>query len=116
MSLVKSGEWRIRCVEVNSTPASDDGGFQVLVTTPTEIRLEPAGITFVIQQATARSAVLESRSQIFFADFLVRGDQLTLHLTRPAFQEKITLIATYDSSVNAFEAFPAEVDATAVQS
>ena len=98
MNPIKTGEWRVRLVEVNSRPAGETEKFQTLITTADEIRLEPAGIKFSIQQSTARSAVLESRSQIFFADFSSRGDRLLLNLTRPAFSEKISLLAEYVGS------------------
>ena len=99
MNPLKAGSWRIHSVEVNSQPASENQGFESLIATEDEIRLEPAGIAFRVQQATARSAVLESRSQIFFADFFTSGEQLTLNLSRPAFSERVSLKAVYEPAM-----------------
>jgi hypothetical protein len=97
MNPLKPGIWRIDSVEVNSKAASDCETFRQLLMSEREIRLEPAGITFYFQQATARSAILESRSQIFFADFTTRGQRLTLVLSRPAFSETVSLQATFEA-------------------
>ena len=99
MNPIKCGHWRIASIEVNSQPTHGSEDFHSLVSTADELRLEPAGISFRIQQATSRSAVLESRSQVFFADFFIRGQQLTLNLSRPAFKETISLKAVYETAV-----------------
>ena len=99
MNSIQPGVWRVHTVEVNSKPAGDTQQFAQLISTPKLLRLEPAGITFKFQQARERSAVLESRSQIFFADFSTRGERLTINLSRPEFSEKITLVAVYESGV-----------------
>lgn len=98
MNPIKKGVWQVYSVEVNSKPAGETDQFCTLITTEDAFRLEPAGVQFTIQQSTARSAVLESRSQIFFADFAARGDQLSLNLSRPSLSEKISLKATFSSS------------------
>ena len=100
MNPIKAGHWRIQSVEVNSQPASDNNGFVSLISTPDEIRVEPAGITFDVQQATARSAVLQSRSQVFYADFFTRGEQLILNLSRPSFSEKVSFKATFEPAMS----------------
>ncbi len=94
MNPIRQGRWQVHSLEVNSKPACENDEFRTLETTPDGIRIEPAGIEFTFQQVAARSAVLESRSQVFYADFSIRGDQLTLNLTRPSFQEKVCLKAT----------------------
>jgi len=88
------GNWNIDSVEVNTEPASQDNGFDRLIVERDRIAIEPAGIEFSINQATSKSAILESRSQVFFAEFSQSDDQLTLNLSRPAFRETVRLNAT----------------------
>ena len=97
MNPIKPGVWQVQQVEVNSMPADEAGEFNFLISTPETLRLDPAGIVFKFSQATGRSAVLESQAQIFFADFGIRGDRLTINLSRPAFSERITIVATFET-------------------
>ena len=87
------GAWAITTVQVDRESVSNREGFERLVVTPDWIAIEPAGIEFSVNQSTSRSAVLESRSQIFFAEYFTRNGELTLELSRPAFREKIRLNA-----------------------
>ncbi len=93
MISILPGEWMIRSVSVNSQPASKENGFLTLVSESGVLRIEPAGIVLRINQATDRSAVLESRSQVFFADYFTRGNELTLNLSRPQFAETVSITA-----------------------
>lgn len=88
-----TGSWRIESVQVNAETVVDEG-FDRLVVGPSQIAIEPAGIRFEVSQSTPKSAVLESRSQIFFAEYFKRDDQLTIELSRPSFSEKVRLNAT----------------------
>ena len=87
------GAWAITKVRVDTEPVNDREGFERLVVTPNRIAIEPAGIEFSVNQSTSRSAVLESRSQIFFAEYFTRDGELTFELSRPAFNEKARLSA-----------------------
>ena len=99
MNPIKPGMWRVQLVEVNSKPAGETEDFGLLISTPEALRLDPAGIVFRFQQATERTAVLESRSQVFFAEFHTRGDRLTINMSRPAFAEKITIVAAWEAEI-----------------
>lgn len=87
------GAWAIKTVQVNADSVSNREGFERLVVSSNRIAIEPAGIEFSVNQSTSRSAVLESRSQIFFAEYFTRNGELTLELSRPTFKEKIRLNA-----------------------
>lgn len=87
------GAWAIKTVQVDAESVSNREGFERLVVTPNRIAIEPAGIEFSVNQSTSRSAILESRSQIFFAEYFTRNGELTLELTRPTFNEKVRLNA-----------------------
>ena len=90
-----SGTWAIHSVQVDAEPVLNDEGFEQLLVTPSQIVIEPAGIEFSVSQATSRSAILESRSQVYFAEYFKTSDgQLTLELSRPAFNEKVRLNAS----------------------
>ena len=93
MYSIVPGRWSIRSVCVNSQPTSDETGFETLISEDGVLRIEPAGIALHVSQATDRSAVLESRSQVFFADYFTQGDELTLNLSRPQFAETISITA-----------------------
>ena len=95
MTGLKRGLWTIKSVLVNSAPVENVEGFRQLVIKDKAVAIEPAGIEFSIAQSTHRTAVLESRSQVFFADFFSRDGELTLNLSRPAFNEKICLNAQF---------------------
>ena len=87
------GAWAITTVQVDADSVNNREGFERLVVTPGRIAIEPAGIEFSVNQSTSRSAILESRSQIFFAEYFTRNGELTLELTRPMFSETIRLSA-----------------------
>lgn len=93
---VTSGQWMIRSVLVNQQEASLESGFQQLILKDQVMRIEPAGISLIVRQSTARSAVLESRSQVFFADYSTKGDMLYIKLTRPMFSETVSITAILD--------------------
>ena len=96
MTGVSHGSWTIRSVSVNSEPVMDADGFKQMVVSDSQVEILPAGIEFVIAQATSRTAILESRSQVFFADYFQKDGELTLNLTRPSLSEKISLNARLD--------------------
>lgn len=96
MISVSPGSWAIQSVTVNSQPASSHSGFDRLIVDGQELRIEPAGIALNVSQSTVRSAVLVSRSQVFFADYSLRGDTLVIKMTRPQFAETVSIIATLD--------------------
>lgn len=100
MISVVSGQWMIRSVTVNSLEASIESGFQQLIFNENLLRIEPAGISLKVNQSTARSAVLESRSQVFFADYSTKGDVLYLKLTRPMFSETVSITAILDRELS----------------
>ena len=100
MFLVSPGQWKIRSVTVNSEPALEDNGFHELYFDEKVLRIEPAGISLNVNQATARSAVLESRSQVFYADFSTRGDELIVRLSRPQFDETVFITAVSDRQLS----------------
>ena len=97
MTGIQRGSWTIKSVQVNSAPVLNAEGFRQLVVKDRAVAIEPAGIEFSVEQSTTRTAVLESRSQVFFADFFSRDGQLTLNLTRPSFDEKISLSAQLEA-------------------
>ena len=96
MTGIQRGSWTIKSVHVNSSPVLNAEGFRHLVIKDKAMAIEPAGIEFSVAQSTMRTAVLESRSQVFFADFFSRNGELTLNLTRPAFNEQICLNAQFE--------------------
>ncbi|MDB4778178.1 hypothetical protein OAG68_01850 [bacterium] len=87
-----NGAWTIKSVQVDAEEVVDEG-FDQLVVTPDQIAIEPAGIELAISQSTTRSAILESRSDIYYAEFHKTENELTLIFTRPAFGEKVRLSA-----------------------
>ena len=93
MTGIRKGSWQIDSVQVNSETVMENEGFQRLIVSNNQVAIEPAGIQFSVAQSTARSAVFESRSQVFFADYYMKDGQLTLNLSRPAFDEKVRLNA-----------------------
>jgi hypothetical protein len=97
MTGIQRGSWTIKSVQVNSRPVPNADGFNQLVIRDKAVAIEPAGIEFSVEQSTARTAILESRSQVFYADFCSRNGELTLNLTRPSFDEKISLNARLEN-------------------
>ncbi len=89
-----NGAWSIDSVQVNAELVKNNDGFERLVVGQDQICIEPAGIHFSVSQSTTRSAILESRSQVFFAEYVKRGNELMLELTRPKFDEKVRLNAS----------------------
>ena len=94
MTGVQAGAWAIESVHVNSEPVMHNEGFRQLIVSNESVAIEPAGIEFSISQATSRSAIFESRSQVFFAEYRSEDDKLTLSLTRPSFSETVRLSAS----------------------
>ena len=91
------GAWTIDSVQVNSETVLNNDGFEKLIVSPNQVSIEPAGIEFIVNQSTSRSAILESRSQVFFAEYSQNDGRLTLSLSRPAFRETIRLSAFMDN-------------------
>ncbi|HMO14761.1 MAG TPA: hypothetical protein PKD64_06780 [Pirellulaceae bacterium] len=92
---IRNGLWSIRRVAVNADQTANDDTFRQLIVNGKSVRIEPAGIDFSVNQSTSKSAILESRSQIFFADFFEHGERLRLTLSRPEFAETVSLDAEY---------------------
>ena len=95
---IRNGLWSIERVAVNSADVTSDEGFRHLIVMDNQVRIEPAGIDLTVNQSTAKSAVLESCSQIFFAEFCERGERLKLILSRPAFSETVCFDAAFQFS------------------
>lgn len=87
-----NGAWTIKSVQVDAEEVVDEG-FNQLVVSADQIAIEPAGIELAVNQSTARSAILESRSEVYFAEYFKSENELTLIFTRPAFRQKIRLSA-----------------------
>jgi len=92
---IRNGLWSIERVAVNSAGVASDEGFRHLVVSDNQVRIEPAGIDLTVNQSTARSAVMESRSQIFFAEFFEQDEKLRLVLSRPSFAETVSFDASF---------------------
>ncbi len=90
------GSWTIDSVQVNSETVQNNEGFEKLIVSKNRLAIEPAGIEFNVNQATSKSAILESRSQVFFAEYQEHDGKLILSLSRPAFRETIRLNAVLD--------------------
>ena len=93
MSSFPHGEWRIDGVLINQETVMNDEGFRFLQIADEDLAIQPAGLTFAVKQSTQSSAVLESRGQVFFAEFKVNADRMTIELTRPKFKETIQIEA-----------------------
>ena len=93
---IPKGTWRIASMSVNSDKNVLDDGYQHLVVSDRALRIEPIGIQFSVNQSTPKSAVLESRSQLFYADYFQVQDRLTIKLSRPAFAETIVLESVFE--------------------
>ncbi len=95
---IRNGSWMILNVAVNSEDISSRDDFRQLVVDDNQVRIEPAGISFSVSQSTSKSAVLESRSQVFFADFFEKDEQLRLTLSRPTFSETVSMEALFENA------------------
>ena len=95
MIAIRKGLWSINRVSINSKDEANSDNFRQLLVSENRVRIEPAGIDFSINQSTSKSAILESRSQIFFAEFFEQGERLRITLSRPAFAETVSLDAEY---------------------
>jgi len=103
MSALRAGKWQIQAVLVNDQTVLNNDGFRHLEITTSEFVVQPIGFRFAIQQSTPRSAVLESRGQIYFADFSLQGDAIDLKLSRPNFAETIRIEAEFiDEDIPSF--------------
>jgi hypothetical protein len=96
MSAFRQGEWAILSVEVDTDKVLDQEQYQRLEIDGDQLTIQPSGMKFKVQQSTSRSAVLESRGQVFFADFVAQEqDQMCLELSRPQFSERIRINAMF---------------------
>ena len=94
MVAFRHGEWAILSVEVDANAVLDKQQYQSLEVAGDELTIKPSGMKFKVQQSTSRSAVLESRGQVFFADFMSHDDErISLELTRPQFAERVRINA-----------------------
>ena len=114
MSAFRQGKWRIQSVIVNSETVVNNEGFLRLEVEGIELAIQPAGFRFKIQQSTARSAVLESRGQVYFADFNCEDDVLQLNLSRPGLSETIQITAEFDDESETERLASRRVDASQI--
>ena len=95
MDVLQHGAWEIKSVTLNNAPVHPDDGYMHLIVSQDQLRIEPLGIELKICQATPRSMMLESNSQIFWADINQSKDRLQLKIERQMFRETILLEAEY---------------------
>ena len=95
MDVLQHGAWEIKSVTLNNAPVHPDDGYMQLIVSQDQLRIEPLGIELKICQATPRSMMLESNSQIFWADINQSKDRLQLKIERQMFRETILLEAEY---------------------
>ena len=93
MSFFPNGEWRIKGVLINQETVLNNEGFQFLQIQDDDLVILPADIHFQVKQSRPSSAVLESRGQVYFAEFAAVGKRFALELSRPKFREKIQIEA-----------------------
>jgi len=93
MCALQAGNWQIQSVLLNEKTVLNNEGFLRLEITPTELLIQPIGFRFQIQQTTSRSAILESRGQVYFVDYVYEGNTVELKLTRPELSERIQIEA-----------------------
>jgi hypothetical protein len=96
MDVLRKGAWEIKRVLVNEAPVHPDEGYHQLIVTGDYLRIEPMGIVLKICQATPRSMMLESQSQLFWANVSQSENKVQLKLERQSFTEIITLEAEFN--------------------
>ncbi len=94
MSTFSEGTWHIETVLVNKETVMNNEGFTGLEVSKDEIVIQPVGMRFNVEQETMHSAILESRGQIYYADWSVDGPTIELVVSRPDVRDTITFSAT----------------------
>ncbi len=93
MISIPYGDWAIESVLVNETTVVNNDGIRALEILELEWILQPSGQSFQVIQLTSTSAVLRSDGETYFADFEVNGSHLSLQLSRPNLEERISVQA-----------------------
>ncbi|MDG1874068.1 MAG: hypothetical protein P8J27_09155 [Mariniblastus sp.] len=98
MSSIPVGNWDIECVLVNQTTVMNNDGIRALEILEDEWVIQPAGQRFRIRQAMKQSsglnsAVLESGGEVYFVEFSVEGNSMSLAMSRPHIKETIHIEA-----------------------
>ena len=93
MRVFSNGNWDVKSILINEETVMNNEGFQTLKITDDEFEILPIGFRFRIRQSTSKTAVLESRGQVFYANFSLDRTVLTIELARPKFKETIRLEA-----------------------
>lgn len=98
MNSIPNGNWDIECVLINNRTVLNDDAIRCLEIYDDEWVIQPAKQRFRVRQTSTKSnglmsAVLESKGDVYFADFKVKGSNLTLSMSRPNIKEVITFEA-----------------------
>ncbi len=91
MCTLRAGNWQIQSVLLNEQTVLNNEGFLRLEITPTELLIQPIGFRFKIQFSTPRTAILESRGEVYFVDYVHKGNTVELKLTRPELSDWIQI-------------------------
>ena len=93
MSVFREGTWHIETVLVNKETVMNNEGFTGLEVSDNEIVIQPVGMRFKVEQETMHSAIMESRGQVYFADWTVDNTAIELVISRPDVKDTITFSA-----------------------
>jgi hypothetical protein len=94
-SRIRHGSWEIQSVIVNAETVMNDEGFRRLEFGNNEMLIQPVGFRFQLSESHDNNIVFISRGQIFNAQITLEGEDVQLELTRPKFDERITIEARY---------------------
>lgn len=94
-SRIRRGNWEIQAVIVNSETVMNDEGFRRLEFANNEMVIQPVGFRFQLSESSDNEVVFMSRGQIFNAAINLDGEHVHLELTRPKFDESISIEAEY---------------------
>ena len=95
MGGVPKGEWEIVSILVNRETVLNDDGFRSVEIADDELIIQPSGMSFKVKQSTSENAVLESRGQVFYADFSFSQGMMIVELTRPKLKESVRIEAVF---------------------
>ena len=93
MSFIPEGDWAIECVLINQVTVMNNEGMRAVEVKDDAWVIQPAGQRFRICQSTAKSAVLESNGEVFYADYEVDGNKLLVDLSRRNIKEVVSFEA-----------------------
>ena len=93
MISIPHGGWAIQSVLINGTTVMNNEGIRAIEVLEGEWVLKPSGQPFQVIQLNSTSAILRSNGETYYADFEVKGNNLSLHLSRADFNEKISFLA-----------------------